>query len=358
MARAPEPGIPAEYEYQPVKYFPFKVGPAKPLVLTADPWSYLYAWLTQQRPAKGVGRRRYERALYYTGLAEGFYRAAETTQLPTKGTLAYYGMLNLIKCFISVRGVELEQKLEHHGLTLPHRTKSLIQVQDNSPNRVAIFHEFARSLGTPVAATERVSLTEVYSHIPEIHEIAFSLGLLNLTKRKFLPVKINFLVNGKKDRLFTEIRYEKKNDMRADTSNFLQGARAQYFQKREERESWIVFRSKGRNRVTNTSFPRIYINILRRYTKFNIAAILTRDGYRYYCDLLPGHFHHLCYTVMAMFYIGSVARYRPTEMREVMESPLRPLLTESVATCPKQFLYQLASLTTNSVCVIPHAKID
>ena len=118
MPRPREPGVPAQFKYQRVKYYPFNVGPVDSFLLTADPWSYLYAWLTQNRPSKGAGRRRFERAIYYAQLAEGFYKASHMTELPTKGTLTYYGMLNLVKCFISVRGVELEQQMAEDG---PHQ---------------------------------------------------------------------------------------------------------------------------------------------------------------------------------------------------------------------------------------------
>jgi hypothetical protein len=68
-------------------------------------------------------------------------------------------------------------------------------------------------------------------------------------------------------------------------------------------------------------------------------------------------FHHLAWTLMLMFYIGTVARYRPVAAREAMEGDLRPLFSEAVAVCPRQFLYQLTSMITKRICSVPHASL-
>lgn len=357
MARPPEPGVPAQFSYQAVRYFPFGVGPGASLVLTADPWSYLFAWLQRNRPKKGVRRTRFERALYYAELAAGFFAAAQDIPLPTKGTLVYYGMLNLVKCFISVRGVELEKTFEHHGLTLPHGSKFEVQVSSPPSSGLGIFHEFAKCLGTPVAVSGKFPIKEVFGHLPEIHEIAFSLGLLPWSKRKFLPIGIEFVVNQAKDRLFTEVFFEKKNEARVDTTRFLRGERAKYFKTLGEDGGKIWFRSKGRRHLTKTNWPRVYGNICVEYGDLNVVSLLTREGYRYYCDLTPGPYHHLCFSLATMFYIGTVARYRPTETRDLMGGELRPLVTEVVAILPHQFTYHIISFTTRSVCVVPHARL-
>ena len=75
MAGIFKPGIIAENNYQTVKFFTFGVRPGTSLALTADPWSYLFAILSNEIPnTRGANRKRTERALYYSKLAEGFYR--------------------------------------------------------------------------------------------------------------------------------------------------------------------------------------------------------------------------------------------------------------------------------------------
>jgi len=87
------------------------------------------------------------------------------------------------------------------------------------------------------------------------------------------------------------------------------------------------------------------------------VSILTPAGYRYYCDLEPGVFHHLCYSLMALFFIGSIVRYRPTAVGDTFAGELRPLATESLALIPRQFLYQIAGRIVGKECVVPFARI-
>jgi hypothetical protein len=205
-------------------------------------------------------------------------------------------MLNLVKCFLSVRGLELESTWEHHGLTLPLNTKQTIQVSKPS-NGISIFAEFAKLLGKPVSAQHDLSIKDVICHIPELHEMTYSLELLPWSRRKFLPVQIDFLVNSSKDKLFTEIKYEKRNEARVNTDKFAKGARKEYLIKRGEENGWVIYRSKNRKSVSQTNFPQIYRNIQNEYSQFDLTSLLTRSGYKYYCDLQPGHYHHLSFAL-------------------------------------------------------------
>jgi len=352
------PGTRALYKYQSIKFSHFSVPPGAPLALTSDPWSYLYSWLSQKHDnSRGVNRECIQRAIYYSELASDFYKASIETDLPTKGTLAYYGMLNLVKCFISVKGVQLEKEWEHHGINLVKGKEQKIKIQ-KPPASISIFNEFASKLGTPVQNTYEDSLKGISQHIPELHELIYNLGLLVPTRRrKFLPIVIEFLVNDDKNRIFTEISYEKSNEARVDTTKFYKGPREDYFQNCYEENGKVIFRSKKRKYFTKKNCPTIYKNIINEYYPFNIVSIVTRSGYKYYCDLRPGKFHHLAYTFALMFYIGSVARYRPLETENLLKGPMRPIIGEAVSICPKQFLYQLVGLTTESICVVPQAKI-
>jgi hypothetical protein len=358
MPRHFEKGNPALYKYQDVKYFHFAVPPGTSYVLTADPWAFLQAWLVQRLPKKrSKNRQCLTRARYYSQLAADFYHAAEATEFPIKATIAYYGMLNLVKCFLSVRGIELESTWEHHGLTLPLNTKQTIQVSKPSDG-ISIFAEFAKLLGKPVSSSHTLSIKDVICHIPELHEMTHSLGQLPWSRRKFLPIQIDFLVNNSKDKLFTEIKYEKRNEARVNTDKFEKGARKGYFIKRGEENGWIIYRSKNRKPVSQKNFPQIYHNIQSEYSHFDLTSLLTRSGYKYYCDLQPGRYHHLSFALALLFYLGSVARYKPTEVEELTTGEFSPLVSEALAVIPRQFLYQLVSSTTGNVCVIPQAKLE
>ena len=355
MAREIQPGVPAKYKYNPVRYSHVPIRPGQSAVLTADPWSYLHGYLLQTGSKKrGDNRRNLERANYYARLAEDFYRAGELVDLPTQGTLLYYGMLNLVKCLLSADGVPLESQIEHHGLNLAPEMKFELNIPGASKQSVNIFAEFARVLGTPVAGKHHAKLQDAVAHVTELHAICSNLGFIR--RPKFLPVDINFLTNAEHTYLFTEVGFSKGHEQTLPTKKFLSGERKAYFIECPDRDGKAVYRSKSRKRLRK-NWKAVYGNVLKEYSKFRFTSVLTRNGYRYYCDLEPGDYHHLCYALMVMFYIGSAARYRPSEVEEVLNGPLRPLVTEAVALCPRQFLYQLVSLITGQLCVIPYAQI-
>ena len=165
-------------------------------------------------------------------------------------------------------------------------------------------------------------------------------------------------MNEAKNKLFTELNYEKKNDSRVDTTRFFKGARATYFVCRGEENGQVYFRSQKRKALTQQNFPALYKNIQKDYEDFDLCSIMNRAGYKYYCDLRPGDYHQLSYTLALLFYIGSIARYQPSESENIAKSKLSPIISEALAVLPAQFLYQIVSLTTDKVCVVPQSKID
>lgn len=348
-------GIPARQKYKPIRYSHITIKPGQDSLLSADPWSYLHGHLlrciSKSRSTKKIS---YERASYYANLAEEFYKAGLLTNLPAQGTLIYYGMLNLVKCLLSTRGIPLETQIEHHGITLTPSMKFELQIQSSSKDHVNIFAEFAKILGTPITGKTTVKLQDAVSHIPELHAISHNLGFVR--RPKFLPINIEFLTTADHLKIFTELSFSKAAEQTHSTKKFLQGRRAKYFVEGAPQDGQKVYRSKLKKSFSQNSATS-YKNILKEYQSFNIASILTRSGYRYYCDLEPGNYHHLCFTYLVMFYIGTAARYRPSEVNEALNGTLRPLVTEAMALCPQQFMYQIISLITEQLCVIPFSKI-
>lgn len=359
MAQSLSTGKQATFNHARVVYSPFGAGPGAQFVLTADPWSYLTATINQKlaEGTRGANRRRIQRALYFADLAESFAESAKDSSLPASGTLAYYGILNLVKCYLSINGVDLESKLEHHGLSLPLGKKQKILVSKPAKDGLNIFHEFSRLLGKPVTSKGEVSFEDVSGHLPEIHEMAYTLGHLPGSKRGFMPVDIRFLLSDSDDYLFSEVRYEKKQGTRVDTSKFLAGKRKAYFRARYESENYHVHRSLKRKKCSWDSFPRIYSNACKEYSYFDLCSILSPDGYKFYCDLRTPKYHHLAYAFIMMYYIGTAARYRPSEMNDLLDSDQRPIISEALAVIPGQMLYHLVSLCTKRNCVVPHASI-
>ncbi|AWL10821.1 uncharacterized protein HMF8227_00315 [Saliniradius amylolyticus] len=356
MAKQIEEGELALYKYNKIRYSFVSLDAGDQQILTSDPWSFLSSDLQLRlNNTRGNNRKKIERAMYYAGLAEDFYKAAGVSPLPAKGALLYYGMLDLVKCFLSLNDVPLESTHEHHGLVLPVAKEQTVEVKGKMREAVNIFYEFTRLLGKPVRLVHEVRLEQAMSHIPEVHSIYTSLG--HRSKRKLLPVDIEFQVNKARDKLFTEVIYQKEQEAKVEVDKFLKGERKKYFKEGYPRDKKVVFRAAKRKSFSQENIHRIYKNILADYQKLDIVPILTNKGYRYYVDLRPGDLPQLSYSLLAMFYLGSAARYRPSEIKSLFEGALRPLVSEFVSLAPKQFLYQMVSITTKNECVIPFAAI-
>lgn len=356
MPRAIEKGEIALYKYNSLRYSFVYIAAGEQHVLSSDPWAFLSSYLQSRLANKrGNNRQRIERAIYYASLAEDFYRAAQNVPLPAKGTLFYYGMLDLVKTFLSLRGADLETTFEHHGLMLPLGKELTIEAKPKMKDAFNVFAHFCEALGKEIKVPTEINFRQALSHVPEVHGIYVSLG--HIAKRKLLPVKIEFQVNANKDFLFTEVIFDKEQEAKVDTSRFLRGERQKYFKEGYPRDQKIVYRAKRRKSFTQENIDRKYQNILSEYTSFDVVPILTSQGYRYYIDLRPGKVPHLAYSLLAMFYLGSAARYRPLEIKSLLDGNLRPLVSEFVSLTPRQFLYQLVSITTGKECVIPFSAI-
>lgn len=346
----------ALYQYNKLRFSFVDLSAGEQQILTSDPWAFLSSHLqVNQKRTRGANLEKIERALYFASLAEDFYRAAESVELPAKGTLFYYGMLDLVKAYLCLNDVPLETTYEHHGLVLPIGKTMTIEAKPKMKEAINVFAHFAELLGKKISVPIEIDFKGALSHVPEIHGIYTSLG--HIPKRKLLPVNVEFQVNAARDQLFTELVYDKEQEAKVDTKQFLTNKRALYFKEGFSRPQKIVYRSRKRKSYGKNNIDRIYRNILAEYRVFDIVPILTAQGYRYYIDLRPGQVPHLAYSLLAMFYLGSAARYRPLEVKSLLEGNLRPLVSEFVSLTPRQFLYQMVSITTKKECVIPFSAV-
>jgi YaaC-like Protein len=76
-----------------------------------------------------------------------------------------------------------------------------------------------------------------------------------------------------------------------------------------------------------------------------MVSILTPGGYRHYLsDYEPAsRVSPILAAYMAMFYFGSVARYRPLDLEKMREGKFAWVIEEMLATQGEQFLYLSAS---------------
>lgn len=284
--------------------------------------------------------------------------------MPTKGTLTYYSMLNITKAFLLVRGYDLETATEYHGLSLnPNDNVKLTIAGNSNGNGINIFHSFAKELRYTVQPGSKLSLTEMVSNLPEIHELTYNLGLLNKKKRKFLPIQIEFISNSKRwSKLSYRLYYSKSHKSNYQTDKLNSSKIKEIISKEDlDAEDLEVYRSNQIRSLTHNSdrsWCSNYSELCKEIEELKVHLMLTRQGYKYYLDLQPDKYNPLIYSFALMFYIGSVARYRPTLNESILEGKYKAIISETMKSTPKQYLYHLTGLITNKICAIPMANLD
>lgn len=355
-------------DFKKVKYFPFGNTAAAPYILTSDPLGYLEAWIDNwyssiQRD-KSHWREPLEKARYFSQLSKDFYNSAKNARMPSKGTLIYYSFINLVKVYLIIKEYELETKMEHHGLTLPSDKETSLKLSKPDEG-ISIFHEFAKCIHEEIDHSSGLflELPELLRNLPEVHEIGYALDLFPETKRKFLPVEIDIRTNSERNKLFYTVSYDKKFDdmMRVEKlkKNHLK-ALIEPFEVDDDNVN-KYFKSKSQFTYTTTS-PRswkmCYPKVTADIGKLNLTPMLTRQGYKFYLDLEPYKLHRLSSLLAFAFYIGTVARYRPTLNENILKGKYQTIINEAIISCPNQFFYIMVSHITNQICAIPRAKIE
>lgn len=362
-------GEQARRDYQSVKYFQFGNRAGSSFVLTSHPFNYLQSWLDNKldeiQRDTGTKRDNIIKAKYFSYLSEDFFLSSQQSKMPAKGTLIYYSLLNLVKVFLIVKGHDLESKTEHHGLSLPANSETKLKLTaNNDGDSISIFHEFGHCLEKPISNGDGVDVKfeTLLRDLPEVHEIGYALNLFPNSKRKFLPIELVIRTNDPKNKLYYTISFKKKNEKLMRTDKLDRSIFKEKLNKIEIEDNRLnCYQSVRKINYTKNSaksWEMAYKKIVKDISDLNITTLLTRNGYRNYLSLEPTRFHRLSSTLAFAFYIGTVARYRPTLNEKVLKGKYQALISEAIISCPNQFYYQLVSYITNQVCAVPQAKID
>jgi hypothetical protein len=356
-------------EYRSVKYFPFENAAGAPFILTSDPLSYLEAWLDNKLTAiqrdTGKSRNNLKKAQYFTQLSKDFYNSAKLAKMPSKGTLIYYSFINLTKVFLILRGYDLETKMEHHGLSLPSDSKLKLKLVNPNGGGISIFHEFSKIIGREIKNKDglNIEFKDLLRNLPEVHEIGYALNLFPNSKRKFLPVDIKIRTNKTRNKLFYTINYEKKFCKQMNVEKFEKGIFKNKLTPIEVENDPYRNHFKSVLQVSYTknsdkSWKMCYPKIINDLNELNIVPMLTRNGYRFYIDLEGSRLHRLSSVLAFSYYLGTVARYRPTLNEIVLKGKYQSVINEAITSVPTQFFYLMVSHITKQICAIPMAKIE
>lgn len=363
-----ELGEQVKRDFKSVKYFQFGSYAGAPFILTSDPFSYLQAWLDNKiggiKKDRGKTKNLYIKAKYFAELSQGFHQSAKQAKMPSKGTLLYYSFINLVKTYLLVNKYDLETKMEHHGISLPSDSKTKLKLANPNGDGISIFHEFAKTIGIEVNNGDGLDINfdDILRELPEVHEIGYALDLFPKTKRKFLPVDLVIRTSANRKKIYYTISYEKKFDKIMKTDKLTKGIlKTKLYPIDCSDNSKKYFRSKLIFNYTNTSnisWNMAYKKICKDIEELRITPMLTRSGYRNYLNLEPYRMHRLSAALAFTYYIGTIARYRPTLNEEILKGDHQSIIQEAVNSIPNQFFYIMVSHITNQICAIPMAKIE
>jgi len=322
--------------------------------LVSDPWGYLQVSIQKQARRHPSLIKQYEDAEYFLNLAHEYYQAASSVQSMTKALLYYYGYLNLSKAYLSTVGVQFGGRREYHGLALIGRAR--VRVVPRSPNSINIFPDLMFHLKQVNVQNQTLDPGQVLPVLPEIHEIGMASGAFR--RRRLVRVDVTFHQSEESHRVWYRIALN-KNDrplIRDLYSRFYSGLREQLLWQIPPDEKHIWFESTrtfGYKRSTREVYKRICAEV----NSMPIFSLLTRQGYRHYVLLRSWPFDQIGASFIAMFWLGSLVRYRLREIRTIMDTVYGPVLSEFVAMNPVQFLYHMTNYMTNSECVKPYAYV-
>ena len=356
-------------DYKKVKYFPFGNNAGEPFILTADPLSYLEAWINSKynsiKKDKSKSKPKLEKAKYFTRLAKDFHKSSKEAGMPSKGTLIYYSFLNLVKVFLIMEGLDLETQTEHHGISLKADSDLHLTLASGSNGGFFIFQEFAKHLEKEIDSSlgTELNFLNILRSLPEVHEIGYALDLFPETKRKFLPVDLDIRTDSSRKKIFYSLSYEKKFDKIMKTYKLEKNHCKDLLRSLSEisdkqKKHFISNFNINYTHSSDTSWKMCYPKLVNDINKLNINMMITRRGYRLYLDLEPSRLHRLSSTLAFAYYIGTVARYRPTLNEKILKGKYQAIINEAIISCPNQFFYCLVSKITKQVCAIPMAKID
>ena len=339
-------GVPVPFTFWPDAYI------ARGRVITSDPWS---CFASHVRSGASSAKRK-NLALAFLEQAQDFYHAANTPRMGSRSLLYYYSFMNLVKACLAVQ-TNLDLTKCIHGLREPAAnirgrltiTSQAIQIDDAGGNRLPLYREFMKICRFPVpqrpASTKVVDLLE---QIVGIHGIWSH--TLKRTRKYFAVKEINFEHDPTAKEAWISLSADRSEisdaaaDIRRNMTSF------------DEVESSV--RSQRRYESDPIKYTKSPKQILRK------LVILTWKDI--WSELRPGRYQwwitsisktkrraQLASGYQAMFFLGSIARYRPDDFYKLLEGKHGWMLREFINTQPLQFIYFLGCGLIDAEVVVP-----
>jgi YaaC-like protein len=344
-------GTPVKYGGHPIRFFlysPARSNPQTGRMLASNPWKCMELHFAEQRKTASI-------SCSFLHQAFDFYQAAAGAGPTSQPVLLYYSFLNLAKAIIVHKNPAIDLRRSLHGLNEPASnirqrftlTSQKVAIQGSRAGRIAIVNEFVRTLGySRLQSDQQWNVCDLLAQMPAIHR-PYS-HTRQMAERLFVISDPVFLHDHQARRVWALLRVRRSEFASGIMRTRLVGRR--YFARAF---SQVESDAEHQNSYSFESRPIYYglspmeslHRVCRMLRRAGTVSILTPAGYRYYLsDFEPRvRVPPFVAAYMAMFYFGSVARYRPLDLEKMRNGKFAWVIEEMLATQSEQFVYFAAS---------------
>ena len=357
--RPPKPRLGTPVKHSPTG-FPLFFDARKPRIVTADPWAFLSHLAITTLPKNSAVI-----VTAYIDQGYEFFEAAQNPRFQSRPLLYYYAFLNLVKASLLIRRVPLPADAKH-GISDPRANSrkrlrfegQTVRVPNRAHNHSEIFPEFLHLLGYEGSLPRDIKVLELLRFVPNVHRTYVKIEDCDPS---LLPVAAFDLLRDA-SHVWARLRL---SDRDRDVRDVLPGIRRRrrfrallhQVESGSAHEIWFetaafAGRRRGIDRAIGVAAKKI--------RSAGVATLLTtQQGYRWYLvnarprDYVP----YLAAAYAAMFYLGSITRYKPDVYHKIISGRHSWVIEEFLATQPMQFLHCLASELAGVDVVRPYAVI-
>lgn len=325
-------------------------------VFATDPWSVVRHSIDQRCPAAAKPQAHAFRAQ-----AQDYFHAAQVAGLFTaKPVLLYYSFLNLVKAFVLAIGHRAEYGAAYHGLKerlQPPGRELIDSTLEAMPSGavVNIFDDFLRSLkGAGLAANVIYRLPVLLPQILQGHRLWCAAARED---ERFIEIsRVDLIQNAAAHNLWIVFNLFEDDLTRLGIAHaeLLRGAglvgRFREVTSNEVIDGRRLLKFEQTNPTNYNHRPSDAVPALVHGVKHDLwSNVLSVPPYRkYYVYVAPNPDRPFVLPQLAsifalFYYLGSVTRYKPQKIADVMQGAFGAQLEESVINLPNQFLYLLAS---------------
>jgi hypothetical protein len=335
-----------------------------------DQWNRMLAsnpWRCMELALKA---KRLVEARAFLSQARDFYAASEDAGATSRPLLMYYAFLNLAKTLIKTRNANIDLSGAFHGVreSSSNRqaqrfrlTSQSVEVEHPRNNRVHILNEFASVIGWgSLASGHKYGVCDLLSQIPGIHR-AYT-HIRGQSEHLHPIADAQFRFDQPKRRLWAVLWTKHIGPKGTNALSRLKSRQyfSSFFTQKETDQQHEKLATFETSPVAYAQNPRAGLSELGQLcVKAGVVQILTSAGYRYYfADVQPAaRVHQALAAYMAMFYFGSVARYRPSHLEKILFSEFAWAIDEFLSAEGQQFVYFVANRMLEREVVRPMALL-